>query len=187
MTERKAKLIYSGELLAFSILFIVLGILVAAGVIYPSQRWRWIFSIVTLVGATWIFTDFFWTLFSEKKRAKSSMIDKILPLPAAAYLLFFDIFSLANGIPNAGDDAVELINFFRFSAAGVFFYIAIIYAFEAIYHYKHPIPGLLEEDDKKEETPTENKPEIEQKPETESKPIEEPIETPKEEVEEAKE
>ena len=51
---KKIKLIYSGELLAFALVFIVLGILELLKVIKLSERFQLIFKIITLVGATWL-------------------------------------------------------------------------------------------------------------------------------------
>ena len=89
--EKKNKLIYSGELILIAVVFIVLGILELLKVITLSDRFQLIFKIITLVGATWLVTDFIWTLLSKKRRANYSLMDKIMLLPLAIYLYAFDI------------------------------------------------------------------------------------------------
>ena len=81
----KAKLIYSGELLIFSIIVIVLGILKITNVLNISKSskiwYTYFFVILTFCGGIWFVVDFIWTLKSEKRRKKSSLVDKITLLP----------------------------------------------------------------------------------------------------------
>ena len=54
----KSKMLYSGELGLFSILFAVLGILFLTGTISVADWKRWAFAIVTLAGGVWLIIDF---------------------------------------------------------------------------------------------------------------------------------
>ena len=141
--EKKNKLIYSGELLLFSVVFIVLGILELIHVINLSDRFQLIFKIITLVGATWLTFDFFWTLLSKKRRARNSLLDKAMLLPLAVYLYAFDI---------AGFVVARPYEYYQIGVPVAFFYISCAYIFQSIYHYYKPIPMLLEaiEEEKKE-------------------------------------
>ena len=141
--EKKNKLLYSGELVLIAIAFIVIGILELLKVIKLSDRFQLIFKILTLVGATWIITDFVWTLLSKKRRANYPLMDKIMLLPLAVYLYSFDIAGFVVARPYA---------YYQIGVPIAFFYIACAYMFQGIYHYYHPIPLLLQaiEEEKKE-------------------------------------
>jgi hypothetical protein len=142
--NKKAKLIYSGELILFAIVFLVLGILVSLKIISLSERWRRIFTWVTLLGGAYGLFDFFWAVFSKKHRKKVSLLDKILMLPIPCALIPIDILSL---FQNYGLDYA----FYQWTLVGLFFYITIIYTVEGIYHWYVPVPGLLEDEPKKKE------------------------------------
>lgn len=146
---KKAKLIYSGELLLFTIVFIVLGVLMLLGILGNKDLFKQIFSWVTLFGSTWLIVDFFWVLLSKKRRAKNSLLDKALLLPSASCTIAFDIFCLINGPLNVNDLAG--VNLYGYYCGSLFMYFAAVYLFQAIYHYFYPIPGLLEDDKKAEE------------------------------------
>ena len=132
--EKKNKLIYSGELILFAIVFLVLGILELVRVINLSDRFQLIFKIITLVGATWIITDFVWTLLSEKRRANYGLLDKIMLLPLACYLIGFDI---------AGFVVARPYEYYQIGVPIAFFYLACVYTFQGIYHYYNPVPILM--------------------------------------------
>lgn len=140
---KKAVLIYTIELLVFAVVFLVLGILFVTGVIGVNDRRRTVFTYITLAGGVFFIGDFLWALFSKKRRKKVSILDKILILPASLGMLSFDIFVLASSFT---ENVV-----FGYVIGADFLYITVIYLIEAIYHYRHPIPGLLEEDAKKAE------------------------------------
>lgn len=142
-SEKKIKLFYSGELILIAIVFVVIAILQMTKVMTLSERFILIFKIVTLAGATWLTFDFIWTMVSEKKRAKSSLIDKTIILPLALYLYIFDIIGLATKQP---------YDYYRFGLPAAFLFIATVYTFEGIYHYYRPIPAILEaiEEDRQE-------------------------------------
>ncbi len=143
--QKKAVLIYSGELALFSIVFIVIGLLLILGVIQVSGWKKYAFTYVTMIGGIWPIVDFIWMLVSEKHRARNSFIDKCLIIPVPCCLIPLDIWILINGIDNV-EDAV-----FRFGISIPLIYFALVYAFQAIYHYFKPIPLLLEEDEDKKD------------------------------------
>ena len=153
--EKRIKMIYSGELLVFAVVFIVLGILELLAVIKLSERFQLIFKIITLVGATWLIADFVWVMVSPRRKAKNSVMDKAMMLPLAVYLYTFDIIGFVLQ-PGYG--------YYQVGVPAAFIYISCVYAFQGIYHYYHPIPTVLEmiEEARKEaepapinETPTE--------------------------------
>ena len=133
--EKKNKLIYSGELIIIAIVFLVIGILELLKIIKLSDNFQLIFKILTLVGASWVFTDFFWTIFSKKRKARNSLLDKIMMLPLAVYLVVFDIIGFCIAKP---------YDYYQIGVPLAFFYIACAYIFQSIYHYYNPIPLILE-------------------------------------------
>lgn len=132
----KAKLIYSGELLIFAIVFFVIALLEFLQVIKISNGHRQFFNWVTLFGGTWLIVDFFWATFSKKRRKKIAYIDKVLHLPLGLYLVTFDLFCLITQPTN------HLV--YQYGIPTALSYISVAYAFEAIYHYFHIIPAVLE-------------------------------------------
>ncbi len=169
---RKVKLIYSGELLIFAIVFLVIGILQLLAVIKLSVRFQLIFKILTLCGATWMVADFIWVLVSPKRKKKNCIMDKAMMLPLALYLYTFDIvgFILRPGY-----------GYYQVGVPAVFIYICCVYTFQSIYHYFKPTPAILEaiaEIQKADEEETKETPVEETPVET---PLEEPVEQEKEE------
>lgn len=136
---KKLKLFYSGELMLFAIAFMVLGFLELFRIIKFSERFQLIFKILTLIGASWLLFDFFWTLLSKSKRAKNSMLDKTMMVPLAVYLYAFDIAGFILN-PNYG--------YYQIGVPIAFIYISCAYIFQSIYHYYHPIPLIQVEIDK---------------------------------------
>lgn len=134
-SEKKMKLFYSGELILIAIVFIVIASLEISDVMHLSKRFMLIFKIVTLVGATWLVTDFVWTLLSPRKRAKNCLMDKVMMLPLALYLYIFDIIGLATK---------QSYDYYRFGIPGAFYYIALVYSIQGVYHYYHPVPAIIE-------------------------------------------
>lgn len=132
---KKIKMIYSIEFLAIALVFLVIGLLELFKIMSFSERFQLIFKIITLAGAAWIFFDFFWTLYSPKKRKKNSLLDKILLLPAAIYIVVFDIVGFTTNRP---------YEYYQIGIPLLFFYIACIYIFEGIYHYYKPVPMVEE-------------------------------------------
>ena len=134
-TLKKVKTIYTVELLAFSILFLVLGILKILNIWNSDSTRRLIFNILTTCGSLFIIGDFFFTLFNKERRKKKCLLDKIIALPGGLFLLTYDILCFSNVIP------IELNGYF---VGGVFIYLSLVYAFQAIYHYKHPLQELID-------------------------------------------
>ena len=137
--EKKVKLIYSGELLLFAVIFLVFGILKITKVMGYSETRRIVFNWITIFGGAWGITDFIWAICSKKRQQRISMIDKILLLPLAIFIITFDFISL---IAKPAND-----NFYIYSVGAAFLYVAVIYTFESIYHYYNPIPGLLDDEE----------------------------------------
>ena len=133
--EKKNKLIYSGELVFFAIAFFVIGLLELLKVIVLSDRFQLIFKILTLVGATWLVADFFWTLLNKKRRANNDLLDKIIMLPLAIYLYGYDI---------AGFVVARPYEYYQVGVPVAFFYITCSYLFQGIYHYYKPIPLIVQ-------------------------------------------
>ena len=143
--ETKIKLIYSGELLIFAILFLVFGILKFTNVMKYNATRTLIFNIVTLAGAAWGIADFIWAISSEKRQERISLLDKILILPLVCFMVTYDLICL---IAKPADE-----HFYLYMLGGAFLYVAVIYTFEAVYHFYHPIPGLFDDEDDEENEP----------------------------------
>ena len=169
--EKKTKMIYSGELMIFAILFAVIGTLEIVGVIGNREIMLKIYNYVTLAGGTWLIVDFVWTLCSEKKRAKNSLLDKIILLPLGIYLITFDILCLCE-YPLFG---MEFAQFRRLMMSIAFYYLAAAYLFQSIYHYFYPIPAIIQaiEEEKKEKEAVPEAPAPEEAPAEEIKEDEE--------------
>ena len=140
--EKKTKLIYSGELMLFAILFLVLATLEILSVIGKRNIMLTIFNFVTTAGGTWMIVDFFWVLFSKKRRAKNSLLDKILLVPLGIYLITFDIICFCK-MTSFGVFPEEQDSFRRLMMGIAFYYIGAIYLFQSIYHYFVPVPSLI--------------------------------------------
>lgn len=147
--ETKVKLIYSGEILLFAIIFAILGILKITRVIGYNETRALVFNYITLAGVAWGITDFIWAIASKKRRARVSLIDKILVLPLSVFMLVFD---LINIIKQPGED------FYVYMLSSAIFYVVAIYIFEAIYHWFYPLKELMEaiEEEKKDQEEKEN-------------------------------
>ncbi len=136
----KAKLVYTVELGVFACLFAVLGILFLTGVLHTNAWKKWLVLTVGTLGAVWCYVDFFWCLKSAKRRAKNSLLDKALVLPNALFAFVINIYFWVRLAPfNEDSDAM-----FAYCLGASLCYFAFIYIIEAVYHWKHPLPGLLE-------------------------------------------
>lgn len=141
----KAKIIYSGELGLFAIVFLVLGLLTMFGVIAVTERRITVLTYITLVGGILAIANTIWFFASKKKQKKGSWLDTLLLFPVPLMMVPVDLIHLiANGIPNEA---------YPYIIGGTFLYITVIYTIEAIYHYFNPLPLLIEaaEEDAKEE------------------------------------
>lgn len=139
---KKAKLILSGEYLLFSLVFVTLAFLFILKVISIKSYKLWLFPIVTMVGGLWCVIDFVICLFSEKRRKKVALIDKILLLPSGILLISCDTIMIISLIRDPNTTALN--NFFRIYLSISLFYLSVVYCFQSIYHYFKPIPALLE-------------------------------------------
>ena len=136
----KIKLIYSGELLFFAILFLTLAILKITGVWGGSDTRGWVFNIITLAGGTWMLVDFIWACISkERRQRKVCFLDKILGLPSGLYLIAFDIYCIIMRSQNALS-----ADFYRIGVSILFFYMFVNMLFQAIYHYFFPLKSLVD-------------------------------------------
>ena len=137
--ETKIKLIYSAELGFFAIVFLVFAILKLTHVMGYDPTRTLIFNIITLAGAAWGITDFVWALASKKRRPRICLLDKALLLPLVFFMITYDLICLIAKPTNT--------DFYLHMLGSAFLYVALIYSFEAVYHFYRPIPGLLEEDE----------------------------------------
>ena len=143
--ETKYKLIYSGELALFAVLFLTFSILKFAKVIGYNSTRAIVFNWITIFGGAWGIVDFLWAVFSKKRQQRISMVDKVCLLPLALFIITYDLICFIAKPANE--------NFYIYMIGAAFAYVAVIYTFQAVYHFYHPIPGLLEdeEEEKKEE------------------------------------
>ena len=150
--EEKVKSIYSGELVIIAVVMIVFATLELTGVFNPIKR-RIFLHILTLTGSTIILGDIIWALVSKKRRAKVSLIDKITLIPMPIYVISFNVISFVTN-PDG--------RYYQVGLAILFLYLASVYLFQAIYHFKYPVPGLLDalKEDEKPEVKEEPKEEI---------------------------
>lgn len=135
---KKVKLIYSGELLLFSLVFLVVGLLEILNVIGVNDVFRYIFMWATPFGAAFIIINLIWTIKSEKKRKKSSLLDVISVTPMAIYFIVIDTIMFINY------NALEKIIYQYFIGSALLAF-SVIYLIQGIYHWYHPLPSLLEE------------------------------------------
>ena len=138
----KAKLIYSGELLIFAIVFITLAILKVTNVIKFNETRATIFNWINIFGGAWLIADLIWAIVDKKRQQRIAIIDKFIHAPIGIYLISFDLYCL---IAKPGE------MFYRFGIPIALGYLGLCYIFESIYHFKHPIPGLIEEEEETEE------------------------------------
>lgn len=142
--ETKVKLIYSGELILFSIVFAIIATLKLTKVIGYSETRAKVFTYITLVGVAWAFTDFIWGIASKRRRERICLVDKISVLPLSIFMLVFDIINIAK---NPGE------NFYVIMLSSALYYAAALYIFQGIYHWFNPLKELLEdlEEEEKED------------------------------------
>ena len=134
----KAKLIYSGELLIIAIVFIVIAILKLTDVFKYNEIRSLIFNWITLFGGTWVIADLIWAIVDKKRQKRICLLDKIIHAPVGIYFIAFDLYCL---IARPGE------MFYQRAIPVVLLYLAACYIFESIYHFKYPIPGLIEEEE----------------------------------------
>ena len=147
----KLKLIYSGELAFFFLLFCVIGILEITLVLHISDTVLAIFKWITIFGSAYFIFDFIWSLVSKKRRAKVCLLDKICTIPLPFYIISLDILLFMNN--------QTLLENREYFIAPVLLYLAVVYLFQAIYHWFFPLKDLLDAlNEEKEEKNEENNP-----------------------------
>lgn len=153
--ETKAKLVYSGELIIISIVFLVFGILRLTGLMGYDHNRRLIFNIVTTLGGCYGLYNLISYIVSKKKRAKTSLVDIVTSTPLFFFILFVDIYCWIKVAGLKVEEVSESFKtFYRFAIGGAFTYAFLVYCFQGIYHYFKPIPMLiqaLEEERKQKE------------------------------------
>ena len=132
----KAKLIYSGELLLFAIVFLTLAILKVTNVFKYNATRSTIFNWITLFGGTWLLVDLMWAIFDKKRQKRIAIIDKIIHAPAGIYLISYDLFCLIT--------KPEDPNIYQYGVSIALGYLGLCYIFESIYHFKYPVPGIID-------------------------------------------
>jgi len=163
--EKKAILMYSGELLLIGCVFLVLSILRFVGIFKTGETPHRIFNWITIFGGTWVIVDFFWSNFFPKRRAKVTLLDKYLTLPMGVFCVVFDIFCFANE-KFFQDNAI-----WQYALGALFMYAAVSLIFQSIFHYKFPTKELLRaiEEDKLAAEQEKQKSEVENTPSEEIK------------------
>ena len=167
--DKKVKLIYSGEIFIFAIIFATIAILKMVGVLPYKEIIRIIFNWISLFGGLWLIADFIWLMCSKRRRKKNSVLDKALFLPLGIYIITYDLICLIG--PKQDD------KFYIFMISGALLYVSVVYIFEAIYHYFRPIPSIVsaieqiqkEQEEQPEEAPAEETENKEKEEENESK------------------
>ena len=149
---KKTILVYTIELLVFSVVFIVLGILELLGIIGNNLDWRTVFTYITLVGVVVFLGLTIWTFADPRRRAKAEIIDRVMLIPGPVAVLFLDIMTLVKG---AGDEGVQMLH--RYIIGIVFIYFGLCYIFQAVYHYFFPVKMLLEAEEEEKRKAEEEK------------------------------
>ena len=149
----KAKLIYSGELLIIAIIFIVISILKLTNVFKYNETRSTIFNWITIFGGAWVIADLIWAIVDKKRQKRICLIDKIIHAPAGIYFIAFDLYCLI---------AHPSETFYQRAIPVVLLYLAACYIFESIYHFKYPLPGLLEEEENNKQIEDSSKEESEE-------------------------
>ena len=147
--ETKYKLIYSGELALFAVLFLVFSILKFTHVLGHNPTRALVFNWITIFGGTWGIIDFIWAISSKKRQQRISLLDKFLLLPLSIFIITYDLICFI---------AKPETNFYSIMLGIAFAYVGVVYCFEAVYHFYHPIPGLLDDEEEEKEENSQEKP-----------------------------
>ena len=132
----KAKLLYSGELLIFALVFLTLAILKVTNVFKYNATRSTIFNWITLFGGTWLIVDLMWAIFDKKRQKRIAIIDKFIHAPAGIYLIAYDLYCLIT--------KPEDPKFYQYGVSIALGYLGLCYIFESIYHFKYPVPGIID-------------------------------------------
>ena len=137
---KKYKLIFFLEYLLIGAVLLTVGLLKMLDVIKYDASRLLVYNIITLVGVAYIFFDFFFNVLSKTRRAKMSIVDKVIPMVLAIYLLVFDILTLSK--------INQDVTFIQFSIGGILLYAGSFAIFAGIYHWfkpSHQIAEAIEE------------------------------------------
>ena len=134
--KTKIKLIYSGELMIFAVLFALIATFKITGVIGYNETRAKVFTFITLAGVAWALTDFIWAIASKRRRARVSLVDKVSILPLSIFMLIFDLINL---IKNPGQ------TFYVYMLSAALYYASALYLFQSIYHWFYPLKELFED------------------------------------------
>ena len=133
---KKTKLIFLLEYIVIALILGVVGFLRLFDVIPYNDKRLLAYNIITLIGVAYIIFETIWYIVSKKKRERSDLIDKILPIPLALFLLVFDILVLAKVLVD--------INIIKYCISGVLLYGTAFALFLGIYHHIKPSKMVLE-------------------------------------------
>ena len=132
---KKYNKIYVIELFVIAAIVLVLATLKLVGVIGTNPTFRHVFNIITLVVGTYFIVDFIWLICSKKRQKRNSWFDKISVMPFAISMIVVDIICLVNWN--------EDITWYSTFIAIAFYYIALIYIAQGLYHLKKPAPSIV--------------------------------------------
>lgn len=135
----KVRLIYSGELALFAVVFAVIGVLQLIGVWEVKEWVLQVFKFVAPVAAAYFIYDFVTSFTNKRKREKVCFVDKFSTIFVPPYSLTLAIMLFVNYQ-------------FVFDNRNLFFpplllAISVVYLFQAIYHWFNPLKELFEDDE----------------------------------------
>lgn len=140
----KIKLIYSGEILIFAIIFALIGILDVTGVKEIKDWVLNVFKVIALLGGAYFIYDFVTTFTNKKKREKACLVDKFSTIFIPPYTITLAIMLWANN--------AFVIENRRYFIGFLLIAISVVYLFQAIYHWFFPLKELLEDEENEKET-----------------------------------
>lgn len=135
-TLTKTKLLIQGEYLLIAVLFLVFGILKLLNIMKSNETRSHVFIIITFIGSIWVISDFIWSTFSKKRRAKVTYLDKIIMLPFGLWMFTYDLYSII--VWN------NALTWYQYGIGSSFIAVSILYGFQAIYHWFVPTKAVLE-------------------------------------------
>ena len=132
---KKYNKIYVIELFVIAAVVLVLATLKITGVIGTNPDFRHVFNIITLVVGIYFVVDFIWLLSSKKRQQRNSWFDKISLIPFAISMIVVDIICISRWN--------ETIEWYSLFISIAFYYIALIYIAQGLYHLKKPAPSIV--------------------------------------------
>lgn len=149
---KKAKLIYSGELILIAIVALIIGILELTNIIKVGHWFIVVFTWVTILLAPAMLIDNIYVLAKPERREKANVFDRCTLIPIYIYLIIIDFITLMNALmmPQA---------YHQITIGILILSVACIYILQGCYHWYHPLPALIkaiEEDQKAKAKPQED-------------------------------